>query len=142
MFHVLVFSGFLFCAPLCHQYLAPYAVLSSRPYEYEYIFKITPTMSLNFIFDSPMTVFIKFQDHERRDDFMEMREGLDLTNVTFREVLLSRQDKDMPWYTHPAVYCLASLMVLSWPLRILIEFNTAHVHYQVTNTFHAFNICQ
>ena len=30
VFHVLVIFCFLFYAPLCHQYLAPYAVLSSK----------------------------------------------------------------------------------------------------------------
>ena len=62
---------------------------------------------------------------------MEMREGLDLTNVSFKEVMVAREDKGMPWYTHPAAYCMASLMVLSWPLRLLVEYNTSRVHYQV-----------
>nr|XP_027225671.1 transmembrane protein 151B-like [Penaeus vannamei] len=72
-----------------------------------------------------------FQENERRDDYMEMREGLDLTNVTFREFAIARRDtKRLPWYTRHSVFWVASLLLLSWPLRLIVEYNTAYVHYQ------------
>ncbi|XP_076045096.1 transmembrane protein 151B-like [Oratosquilla oratoria] len=77
-----------------------------------------------------------FQENERRDDYMEMREGLDLTNVNFREFLIARRDtKPVPWYYRHLVFWLASFFLLSWPLRLIIEYNTAYVHYQVTKLF-------
>ena len=66
---------------------------------------------------------------ELRDDYMEMREGLDLgynfnpTNVV--GILGS------PWFTNAYVYWLLSAMLLSWPLRIIIEYNTQYADYQV-----------
>ncbi|XP_037791791.1 transmembrane protein 151B-like [Penaeus monodon] len=77
-----------------------------------------------------------FQENERRDDYMEMREGLDLTNVNFREFVIARRDtKRLPWYTRHSVFWVASLLLLSWPLRLIVEYNTAYVHYQVTKLF-------
>ncbi|MPC75457.1 Transmembrane protein 151B [Portunus trituberculatus] len=63
---------------------------------------------------------------------MEMREGLDLTNVVFREFVIARRDnRRPPWYVRHVVFWVASLLLLSWPLRFLIEYNTTYVHYQV-----------
>ncbi|CAL4108338.1 unnamed protein product, partial [Meganyctiphanes norvegica] len=77
-----------------------------------------------------------FQENERRDDYMEMREGLDLTGVSFKEFLIACRDTEpKPWYTHHAVFWVASLFLLSWPLRLIIEYNTAYVHFQVTTKF-------
>ncbi|XP_045136667.1 transmembrane protein 151B-like [Portunus trituberculatus] len=77
-----------------------------------------------------------FQESERRDDYMEMREGLDLTNVVFREFVIARRDnRRPPWYVRHVVFWVASLLLLSWPLRFLIEYNTTYVHYQVTKLF-------
>ncbi|XP_068085686.1 transmembrane protein 151B-like [Anabrus simplex] len=78
-----------------------------------------------------------FGEYERYDDYMEMREGLDLSNVTnFKEYVVAYPDPDrMPWYSSPAVFWLCSFLLLSWPLRMVIEYNTAYVHYQVTKLF-------
>ncbi|KAL7636321.1 UNVERIFIED_CONTAM: hypothetical protein RMT77_013080 [Armadillidium vulgare] len=77
-----------------------------------------------------------FQENERRDDYMEMREGLDLTNINFREFVITHRDtKPSPWYTKQSVFWIASLVLLSWPLRFIIEYNTTYVHYQVTKLF-------
>ncbi|XP_039293984.1 transmembrane protein 151A [Nilaparvata lugens] len=78
-----------------------------------------------------------FADQERHDDYMEMREGLDLTDVTgFREHVVALTDPDRPpWYARAPVFWLCSFLLLSWPLRILLEYNTAYVHYQVTKLF-------
>ncbi|KAG8222579.1 hypothetical protein J437_LFUL010422, partial [Ladona fulva] len=77
-----------------------------------------------------------FAEHERYDDYMEMREGLDLHGVPFREGLVACPDPDRPpWFVRRLVFWLLSAALLSWPLRVLIEYNTATVHYQVTKLF-------
>ena len=77
-----------------------------------------------------------FQDHERRDDYMETREGLDLLNVNFKEYMIAFADPDnLPWYVSHVVFWLASMALMSWPLRVLIEFKTAYVHYHVHKLF-------
>ncbi|XP_024081946.1 transmembrane protein 151B-like isoform X2 [Cimex lectularius] len=78
-----------------------------------------------------------FAEQERYDDYMEMREGLDLTNVAaFREhvIALANPDK-IPWYAGQTVYWLCSFLLLSWPLRLMLEYNTAYLHYKVTKLF-------
>ncbi|XP_063239022.1 transmembrane protein 151B-like [Bacillus rossius redtenbacheri] len=78
-----------------------------------------------------------FSEHERYDDYMEMREGLDLSNVChFKEYVVAYSDPDrLPWYSRQAVFWACSLLLLSWPLRMVIECNTSYVHYQVTKLF-------
>ncbi len=77
-----------------------------------------------------------FQDHERRDDYMETREGLDLLNVNFKEYMISFADPDkLPWYVSHIVFWFASLFMCSWPLRALIEYKTAYVHFHVHKLF-------
>ncbi|GAB6025953.1 hypothetical protein CHUAL_011922 [Chamberlinius hualienensis] len=77
-----------------------------------------------------------FQENERRDDYMEMREGLDLTNVNFKEFLIAFADPDhLPWYMSNVIFWVASFLLVSWPLRLLVESRTAYVHYQVTKLF-------
>ncbi|XP_054264612.1 transmembrane protein 151B-like isoform X1 [Macrosteles quadrilineatus] len=78
-----------------------------------------------------------FAEHERYDDYMEMREGLDLTNISaFKEHVIALTDPDrMPWYASRAVFWICSFCLLSWPLRLILEYNTAYVHYQVTKLF-------
>ena len=75
-----------------------------------------------------------FAEHERYDDYMEMREGLDLAGVTnFKEHVVAHAH--LPWYASHAVFWLCSALLFSWPIRVLLEYNTAHVHYQVTKLF-------
>ncbi|CAH0726915.1 unnamed protein product, partial [Brenthis ino] len=78
-----------------------------------------------------------FAEHERFDDFMEMREGLDLIGVTsFKEYMVAYRDADRcPWYSSQILFWTLSCLLLSWPLRILIECNTAYVHYTITKIF-------
>ncbi|KAF2350769.1 Transmembrane protein 151 [Trinorchestia longiramus] len=102
--------------------------------------KLKMTMASDFISRVHKTCLCatdrrKFQEHEHRDTFMEMREGLDLKDLSFKEEILVRRDGRLPWYVLPVVYHIASVAVLSWPLRMLIEFNTARAHYQVTKLF-------
>lgn len=77
-----------------------------------------------------------FQENEQRDDYMEVREGLDLVNVTFKEHMAAFSDiNHKPWFLSQWCFWLCSFMLASWPLRILIEYKTAYVHYQVTKLF-------
>ncbi|XP_022250153.1 transmembrane protein 151B-like isoform X2 [Limulus polyphemus] len=77
-----------------------------------------------------------FQTNERYDDYLEMREGLDLIGVNFQEYMIAFADPEhLPWYVSNFVFWTCSLLLLSWPLRILIECQTAYVHYQVTKLF-------
>ena len=77
-----------------------------------------------------------FQDHEQRDDYMETREGLDLLNVSFKEYMIAFADPhNLPWYVSNMVFWIGSCLLLSWPLRVLIEYKTAYVHYHVNKLF-------
>ncbi|CAL8102891.1 unnamed protein product [Orchesella dallaii] len=75
-------------------------------------------------------------EQERYDDYMEMREGMDLANVHFKESLISWASPDNPpWFAKAPVFWLCNFLLLSWPLRLILELNTAHVHYQVNKLF-------
>ncbi|XP_070776936.1 transmembrane protein 151B [Enoplosus armatus] len=77
-----------------------------------------------------------FSEIEGLDDYMEAREGMQLKNVDFRENLIAYVDPDrMPWYTSQVAFWLAALLMLSWPLRVLIEYRTAYVHYRIEKLF-------
>ncbi|XP_050407416.1 transmembrane protein 151B [Patella vulgata] len=77
-----------------------------------------------------------FQDYESRDDYMEGREGMDLLNVNFKEYMIAFADPDnLPWYVSHVIFWVASFLLLSWPLRVIIEFKTAHLHYHVHKLF-------
>ncbi|KAL4238108.1 hypothetical protein ACF0H5_002820 [Mactra antiquata] len=77
-----------------------------------------------------------FVENERRDDYMETREGMDLLNVNFKEYMLAFKDPDnLPWYVSNAIFWTASSLLLSWPLRVIIEYKTAYIHYHVHKIF-------
>uniref|UniRef100_A0A3B1IPQ3 Transmembrane protein 151B n=1 Tax=Astyanax mexicanus TaxID=7994 RepID=A0A3B1IPQ3_ASTMX len=77
-----------------------------------------------------------FSEIEGLDDYMEAREGMQLKNVDFKEHLITYVDPDrLPWYTSQFSFWLTALLMLSWPLRVLIEYRTAFVHYQVEKLF-------
>uniref|UniRef100_A0A667YF69 Si:dkey-13p1.4 n=1 Tax=Myripristis murdjan TaxID=586833 RepID=A0A667YF69_9TELE len=77
-----------------------------------------------------------FSEIEGLDDYMEAREGMQLKNMDFKENLIAYVDPDrMPWYTSQVVFWLAALLMLSWPLRVLIEYRTAYVHYRIEKLF-------
>ncbi|CAD5120213.1 unnamed protein product [Dimorphilus gyrociliatus] len=75
-----------------------------------------------------------FHAQERNDDYMETREGLDLLHVPFKSNLMVYSSRT-PWYISQCVYWIFSFILLSWPLRILIEYNTAYVHYHILKVF-------
>lgn len=77
-----------------------------------------------------------FTDNERRDDYMETREGMDLLNVNFKEYMMAFKDPDnLPWYVSNCIFWIASFLLLSWPLRVIIEYKTAYIHYHVHKVF-------
>ena len=77
-----------------------------------------------------------FVENERRDDYMETREGMDLLNVNFKEYMIAFKDPDnLPWYVSNIIFWVASFLLLSWPLRVIIEYKTAYLHYHVHKVF-------
>ncbi|XP_015119172.1 uncharacterized protein LOC107042588 [Diachasma alloeum] len=75
-----------------------------------------------------------FAEQELRDDYMEMREGLDLGyNFNASTTLVAVLGR--PWFTNSYVYWCLSALLLSWPLRIIIECNTQYADYQITKLF-------
>lgn len=63
-----------------------------------------------------------------------MREGLDLGyNFNSSTTLVAVLGK--PWFTNSYVYWCLSALLLSWPLRIIIECNTQYADYQITKLF-------
>ncbi|XP_072407016.1 transmembrane protein 151B-like isoform X1 [Chiloscyllium punctatum] len=77
-----------------------------------------------------------FSQNEGFDDYMEAREGMHLKNVDFKEHMLAFSDpKNLPWYVSRYVFWTLSFLVLSWPLRVLVEYRTASVHYHVEKLF-------
>uniref|UniRef100_A0A914PF99 Uncharacterized protein n=1 Tax=Panagrolaimus davidi TaxID=227884 RepID=A0A914PF99_9BILA len=40
-----------------------------------------------------------------------------------------------PWYLRRSIYWTFSILLLSWPLRMFEEYNTAHIHYHATKLF-------
>lgn len=77
-----------------------------------------------------------FSGIEGLDDYMEAREGMQLKNVDFRDNLIAYLDPErMPWYSSQVAFWVAALLMLSWPLRVLIEYRTAYVHYRIEKLF-------
>ena len=78
-----------------------------------------------------------FNENEVRDDYMEVREGLDLVETPFVEEMIVYTNPNLrqPWYLSSTVYWICSALLLSWPLRMLGELMTAHVHYHATKLF-------
>ncbi|RLU17160.1 hypothetical protein DMN91_011229 [Ooceraea biroi] len=73
-----------------------------------------------------------FAEQELSDNYMEMREGLDLGyNVNTMLVAVLGN----PWFTNRYVYWCLSALLLSWPLRMIIEYKTQYADYQVTKLF-------
>ncbi|XP_064145350.1 transmembrane protein 151A [Loxodonta africana] len=79
-----------------------------------------------------------FSANEGLDDYLEAREGMHLKDVDFRDSLMVFADpRSPPWYARAWVFWLVSAATLSWPLRVVAAYGTAHVHYQVEKLFGA-----
>ncbi|KHN77669.1 Transmembrane protein -like protein [Toxocara canis] len=78
-----------------------------------------------------------FNENEIRDDYMEVREGLDFADIQFIEQMItfSSPSHKCPWYLSATAFWIFSILLLSWPLRLLCELRTAHVSYQITKLF-------
>lgn len=77
-----------------------------------------------------------YRENERRDDYVDTREGMDLLNVNFKQYMIAFRDPDnLPWYVSHVIFWIASFFLLSWPLRVIIEYKTAYVHYHVKKVF-------
>uniref|UniRef100_A0A9J2PEY3 Transmembrane protein 151B n=2 Tax=Ascaris TaxID=6251 RepID=A0A9J2PEY3_ASCLU len=78
-----------------------------------------------------------FNENEIRDDYMEVREGLDFADLQFTDQLIvfSSPSHKCPWYLSATAFWIFSIFLLSWPLRLLCELRTAHVSYQITKLF-------
>ncbi|KAL6735055.1 hypothetical protein Aduo_005534 [Ancylostoma duodenale] len=75
-----------------------------------------------------------FNENESRDDYMEVREGMDLSDVCLLEDMLVFRGSP-PWFLRASVFWIFSVLLLSWPLRIYAECRTAMLNYQVTKLF-------
>uniref|UniRef100_A0A915Q799 Uncharacterized protein n=1 Tax=Setaria digitata TaxID=48799 RepID=A0A915Q799_9BILA len=78
-----------------------------------------------------------FIENEIRDDYMEVREGLDFAGIQFIESLIvySSQSNKRPWYLTSTAFWISSIVLLSWPLRLICDLRTAHVNYQISKLF-------
>lgn len=67
----------------------------------------------------------------------QVREGLDLAGLQFVDqmVVYSTSNQKCPWYFSEIAFWFFSIILLSWPLRLLCELRTAHVHYQISKLF-------
>ncbi|XP_038073104.1 transmembrane protein 151B-like [Patiria miniata] len=78
-----------------------------------------------------------FGESDGRDENMETREGLTLTDVEFTDDMISyaySSDK-LPWYFSMSVFWAMSFILLSWPYRLLVSYKTAVVDYQIEKLF-------
>ncbi|VDO37892.1 unnamed protein product [Haemonchus placei] len=75
-----------------------------------------------------------FNENETRDDYMEVREGMDLSDVSVIDDMLVFRGSP-PWFLRASTFWIFSLILLSWPLRIYAECRTAMLNYQVTKLF-------
>ncbi|MCP9263606.1 hypothetical protein DINM_006996 [Dirofilaria immitis] len=66
-----------------------------------------------------------------------VREGLDFAGMQFIESLIvySSHSNKRPWYLTSTAFWISSIILLSWPLRIICDLRTAHVNYQISKLF-------
>lgn len=78
-----------------------------------------------------------FRELRRYDDYMDIHEGLDLTDYSsFEEevVAINTRSGRRPWFANPFYYWLYSCCLLSWPFRMILLYNTVHVHFKVRHS--------
>jgi TMEM151 family len=77
-----------------------------------------------------------FRDYQTRDDYMEMREGMDLMDIDFPDHVIVVRDLDgVPWWRRKWTFILAVLFLQAAPLRIFLALRTATLHYNVLKVF-------
>lgn len=77
-----------------------------------------------------------FLRYLKRKQF-QVREGLDFAGIQFIESLIvySSQSNKRPWYLTSTAFWISSIVLLSWPLRLICDLRTAHVNYQISKLF-------
>ena len=81
-----------------------------------------------------------YRANATRDQRVDFRQTFSLLATSGGDIAWSRDtavyNPDVrPWYTSVAVYWLASLLTLSWPLRVIIQWRTSTVDYTVHKVF-------
>ena len=79
-----------------------------------------------------------FQENESRDEYMECREGMDFLNIRPPEYVVAISgcnSRSEPWYLSHSTFLVGSLLLFSWPIRVLIEYRTSFLHYHVHKVF-------
>lgn len=69
-----------------------------------------------------------FSAHESVDDHMEKKEGLDLAGVEFEDYICAGR---FPRFVNTTTYWICSFLLLSWPYRVYVNYNTSYAHYTV-----------
>ncbi|XP_050524714.1 transmembrane protein 151B-like [Daktulosphaira vitifoliae] len=73
-----------------------------------------------------------FSAHESIDEHMEKKEGMDLAGVEFDEYISAGR---FPRLVNTITYWLCSFLLLSWPYRVYVNYNTSYASYTVTKLF-------
>ncbi|PAV91343.1 hypothetical protein WR25_04355 [Diploscapter pachys] len=74
-----------------------------------------------------------FNENEAKDDYMQVREGMELDGCDFVDELLCFDS--LPFYLHPVIFWFFSIFLLSWPLRITAECCTSLLNLQINKLF-------
>ncbi|PAV89209.1 hypothetical protein WR25_06193 isoform H [Diploscapter pachys] len=74
-----------------------------------------------------------FNENEAKDDYMQVREGMELDGCDFVDELLCFDS--LPFYLHPVIFWFFSIFLLSWPLRITAECCTSLLNLQLNKLF-------
>ncbi|CAD7697860.1 unnamed protein product [Ostreobium quekettii] len=74
--------------------------------------------------------------NRHRDDFYEMNDTLDIDG--FRDSVLALRDiNERPWWLYPAVFYIASLLLLTWPYRVLLNSRVISTKFKVVKSISA-----
>ncbi|XP_025413353.1 transmembrane protein 151B-like isoform X2 [Sipha flava] len=73
-----------------------------------------------------------FSAHEPVDDHIEKKEGLDLAGVEFEDYICAGR---FPRFINTTTYWICSFLLLSWPYRVYVNYNTSYAHYTITKLF-------
>ncbi|CAL1280964.1 unnamed protein product [Larinioides sclopetarius] len=77
-----------------------------------------------------------YRENAPFDEHMEVREGVDLLGVDFHPLMITIANKEkLPWYISLGIFWIFSLFLLSWPLRVIIDSQTAFVEYKIKKAF-------
>ncbi|KAF7487726.1 Putative transmembrane protein [Sarcoptes scabiei] len=82
------------------------------------------------------TSFIGENSH--RDRFLKIIEGFNLVGFDLdsdRMLSLSQRPLHRHWYCRSMIFWFFSLLLLSWPYRIILEINTAQVNCRIIKSF-------